>query len=124
MKTPEDADPVDIHVEKRLCVRRQELGLTQKILAKRAGVSYQQLQKYEAAVNRISASKLFKLGCILGVPPAWFFEGLTPDALPSEPADSAPPQWLRLWSQIAALPPGIRNAYIAFGKSLSHRLAR
>lgn len=96
--------------------------MTQQILAKRVGVSYQQLQKYESAANRVSASKLFKFAGILGVPPAWFFEGLTPEAEPSEPVDTVSPQWLRLWSQISAVPPEIREAYIAFGRSLSRHL--
>ena len=33
------------------------------------------LQKYERGMNRISASKLWEIGEVLGVPPSYFFEG-------------------------------------------------
>ena len=115
-------DPVDIHVGKRLFSRRLELGLSQQFLAGRTGITFQQIQKYEAGTNRISASRLFKLAGILSVSPGWFFEGLTQETLPSEPADGASPQWLRLWSKISTVPPDIRDAYIEFGQALSRHL--
>ena len=82
MNEQEAPDPVDIHVGKRLHARRLELGLSQETLAGHAGITYQQIQKYEHGMNRISASRLFKLAGALGVSPGWFFEGLTPDGLP------------------------------------------
>ena len=42
-------------------------------LARRIGLSFQQLQKYEVGENRISAARLFKLSEILAVPISWFF---------------------------------------------------
>lgn len=48
------------------------------------GISVQQLQKYEAAVNRISASRLMAVAAALGASPADFFPPT--DAL----ADAAP----------------------------------
>lgn len=39
-------------------------------------ISFQQLQKYETAGNRVSASKLFELAAEFGVPVTHFFEGL------------------------------------------------
>jgi len=70
--------PVDIHVGKRLRERRKILDIGQKKLAKRAGdITYQQLQKYEVAANRISASRLYEFSKALGVPVKYFFEGYT-----------------------------------------------
>jgi transcriptional regulator with XRE-family HTH domain len=40
------------------------------------GISFQQLQKYERGVNRISASRLFQISCVLGVGPEYFYEGV------------------------------------------------
>jgi Helix-turn-helix domain len=43
---------IDRHVASRLRLRRLEAGLTQTMLADELGISFQQLQKYEGAVNR------------------------------------------------------------------------
>jgi transcriptional regulator with XRE-family HTH domain len=69
-------DPVDIHVAMRVRERRIELGISQPKLAAALGIAYQQLYKYEKAKNRISASRLFGLSKALGVPIAFFFEGM------------------------------------------------
>ena len=50
--------PVDVHVEQRIAVRRKLLKLSQKDLATHVGYSYQQVQKYEKGLNRVSASVL------------------------------------------------------------------
>ena len=74
------ATEVDIHVGERLRQRRVLLGLSQHQLAESLGVSFQQLQKYEAASNRISVSRLHQLARTLDVPLVWFFEGIdSPD---------------------------------------------
>jgi transcriptional regulator with XRE-family HTH domain len=68
--------PVDLHVGRRLRMRRVALGLSQQRLAERLGVTFQQVQKYERAANRISASTLFALASALRVPVSYFFDGL------------------------------------------------
>ena len=68
-------DPIDVFVGGRVRERRLQAGLSQLALAERLGVTFQQVQKYEAARNRISASTLFRLSQALGVPPGHFFEG-------------------------------------------------
>ena len=70
------ADPVDIHVGKRIRMRRKTLGVSQEQLASALGLTFQQVQKYEKGGNRVSASKLHGIGKFLGVPVAFFFEGL------------------------------------------------
>lgn len=52
-------------------------NLTQEELGSRIGVSYQQIQKYETASNRISVSRLFRIASVFAVEPGWFFEGLS-----------------------------------------------
>jgi transcriptional regulator with XRE-family HTH domain len=68
---------VDRHVASRLRLRRQETGMTQTQLAQAVGVTFQQLQKYEGAVNRISAGALYQLALTLDVPVQYFFDGLS-----------------------------------------------
>ena len=51
------------------------MGFSQVRLAKALGLTFQQIQKYERGVNRISASKLFELAVLLDVPVGFFFDG-------------------------------------------------
>ncbi|WP_085936227.1 helix-turn-helix domain-containing protein [Enhydrobacter aerosaccus] len=67
---------VDIHVGARIRQRRVLLGLTQTKLAKSVGVTFQQIQKYESASNRIGASRLFEVAQVLDVPISYFFGDL------------------------------------------------
>ena len=67
---------IDIHVGARVRSRRIELGVSQEWLAAQLGVTFQQLQKYEGASNRVSASRLFRIGQALDVPVSFFFEGM------------------------------------------------
>lgn len=76
--------PVDAYVGARVRLRRTYLGLSQERLANSLGLTFQQIQKYERGVNRISASKLFELAVLLDVPVGFFFEGAE-DALDRAP---------------------------------------
>ncbi|MFM2043909.1 MAG: hypothetical protein RLY86_2485 [Pseudomonadota bacterium] len=75
-KRGEGPNPIDIHVGARLRLRRTLLGLSQEVLGEAVGITFQQLQKYERGANRISASRLFNLSQVLGVPVNFFFEDL------------------------------------------------
>jgi len=72
--------PVDVHVGKRVRHRRWMVGMTQQQLAERVGIKFQQIQKYETGMNRISASRLWDIADALDAPVSFFFEGLTEDA--------------------------------------------
>ena len=74
---------VDRHIAQRLQLRRVMLGMSQSDLAQRCGLSFQQIQKYETANNRIPAARLFDLSQALETPVAFFFSGL-PGNLPAE----------------------------------------
>ncbi len=69
-------NPVDVHVGKRIRVRRLLLGMNQETLANRLGLTFQQVQKYEGGANRVSASRLSAVADILGVPISYFFADL------------------------------------------------
>lgn len=66
----------DEHIAQRLQLRRIMMGLSQKDLAQLCGITFQQIQKYESAGNRISASRLFDLSVALQTPVEFFFHGL------------------------------------------------
>jgi transcriptional regulator with XRE-family HTH domain len=89
-------DMLDLHVGRRVRWRRRLLGLTQSNLADLIGVRFQQVQKYEAAANRLSAAMLWKLAGALGVDVQYFYEGWVDTQGPGERGDA---------SQTANLPP-------------------
>ena len=60
--------PVDAHVGKRIRHRRWMVGMTQQQLAEKVGIKFQQIQKYETGMNRVSASRLWDVADALGVP--------------------------------------------------------
>lgn len=68
--------PVDVHVGKRVRHRRWMVGMTQQQLASKVGIKFQQIQKYETGMNRISASRLWDIAEALNVPISFFFEGI------------------------------------------------
>jgi transcriptional regulator with XRE-family HTH domain len=70
------ANDADGHIGRRIRERRLMLGLSQQQLAAMIGVTYQQAHKYETGLNRVSAGRLFRIAEALGVPVAWFYDGL------------------------------------------------
>ena len=74
---------IDQHIAKRLQLRRIMLGMSQSDLASKCGVSFQQIQKYETAGNRIPAARLFDLSQALETSVTFFFMGL-PGNFPPE----------------------------------------
>ena len=58
----------------RMRERRMTLGMSQTELGAALGVTFQQIQKYERGVNRVSAATLQKLAATLKVPISYFFD--------------------------------------------------
>lgn len=68
--------PVDIHIAKKLREFRLIAGISQDKLGELTGVTFQQIQKYEKAKNRISASRLFEFSQVLNRPISSFYDGI------------------------------------------------
>jgi transcriptional regulator with XRE-family HTH domain len=83
-------NPIDVHVGRRLRLRRTLLGMSQERLGELLGLTFQQVQKYERGANRIGSSRLFELGQILDVPVSFFFDDL-PAAVGGAPGGYAMP---------------------------------
>ena len=89
-RTKPGPSPVDIHVGRRLRLRRCALGISQQYLADQCQITFQQIQKYELGTNRIAAGRLYDLGQLLGVPVGYFFEEMNaPKKLPAIKTNSA-----------------------------------
>ena len=69
---------VDAYIGQRIRLRRNIMAITQKDLASKCGITFQQIQRYETSGNRISASRLFQISTALETPVAFFFAGLMP----------------------------------------------
>lgn len=64
----DDDRAFDDRVGERIRAHRLAAGLTQSELARRSGVTFQQIQKYELGVNRVAASRLFAISTAMGAP--------------------------------------------------------
>ncbi len=67
--------PVDEYVGKRVRQRRWMVGFSQQQLGEAVGIKFQQIQKYETGMNRVSASRLWDIAETLEVPITFFFDG-------------------------------------------------
>ncbi len=81
-------NPIDVHVGRRLRLRRTLLGMSQEKLGEAIGLTFQQIQKYERGSNRIGASRLFDLSRVLDVPVGFFFEEMSDDVAARSPGQS------------------------------------
>lgn len=80
-------NPIDVHVGKRIRMRRLFLGMNQETLANALGLTFQQVQKYEGGANRVSASRLSAMADILGVPISFFFSDVALDGSSQTPEE-------------------------------------
>jgi transcriptional regulator with XRE-family HTH domain len=71
---PRATTAVDTHIEAQIRDQRSAAGLSQAALGDKVGVSFQQIQKYESGVNRVTAARLFEICEALDVSLASMFE--------------------------------------------------
>lgn len=119
-------DPADVHVGARIRLRRKQLGQSQEALAEAIGLTFQQVQKYERAANRISASMLHRTAKAQGVPESFYFEGLDqPDAVEISEGAAGTTAWLgtaEAWTVATAfigLAPKLRRVAIKLAQDLA-----
>lgn len=84
MKNTNIAISIEEYLGKQLREKRQKRGFTLSVVASQIGISYQQVQKYEQAQSKVSASILYKFAKLYGVSIDKFFEGLPVSSLPSQ----------------------------------------
>jgi transcriptional regulator with XRE-family HTH domain len=114
--------PVDVHVGKRIRHRRWMVGMTQQQLADQVGIKFQQIQKYETGMNRVSASRLWDIADALGVSISFFFEGLSEGAATADAAPDnmmADKEALQLVRSYYAIPEAQRRRLFDLAKVLS-----
>ncbi|RZI98474.1 MAG: helix-turn-helix domain-containing protein [Brevundimonas sp.] len=107
----------DAEVGQRIRDHRKAAGMTQSDLARAAGVTFQQVQKYERGTNRVAASRLSSIAAAVGVPPS--------ELLGEEPADGPRPtpdqrRLLALYDQAS---PEQRKIALSFLESVAAKAA-
>ena len=68
---------IDKEVGSRVRMRRMSIGMSQEKLGDMLGLTFQQVQKYEKGMNRISVARLIEITRILGVDIHFFLDGVT-----------------------------------------------
>jgi transcriptional regulator with XRE-family HTH domain len=67
---------IDKEIGTRVRMRRISIGMSQEKLGEMLGLTFQQVQKYEKGMNRISVGRLVDIAKILGVEIHFFFDGI------------------------------------------------
>lgn len=123
---------VDVAIGSKLRKQRKLSGISQEELAQQLDVTFQQIQKYEAGLNRITASRLWKAAQFLSVPISTFFEDLEhkssfPQVLSFHEEADIPPSTAAQQKEILELvrgymkieDPQLRHSVLHMVKSLS-----
>ena len=71
-----DCEAIDRMISRNIRLQRLKRQLSQTKLGDTIGVTFQQIQKYEAGTNRISAARLLRIAQALGIPITVFFGGI------------------------------------------------
>lgn len=82
-------NPVDVHLGRRLRLRRILLGISQEELGEAIGLTFQQIQKYEYGLNRVGTSRLWDLSRALGCPVSFFFDEMDATTAEASPRNLA-----------------------------------
>ena len=117
-------DPIDVEVGARIRIRRRLLSVSQQELAQALDLTFQQVQKYEKGVNRVSASMLVRIARRLDTTVAALV-GEDEAAVAERPAAEvyqrlAAPGALELLEAYAALPDGeTKRAIVRLMKAIA-----
>ena len=119
---------VDLHVGRRMRRLRNLLGISQETLAHKLGLTFQQVQKYERGLNRISSSRLFDISKVLNVRVSYFFDEMDEDVSAGSPLSLSLGDGSRKTADDAVADPMLREEAItlvnAFNKIKNPRLHR
>ena len=80
-----EPNPVDKHVGNRIRLRSTLLGYSQQFMARKLGLTFQQVQKYEKGCNRVGASRLWDISKVLEVSMDYFFEDMDANIAQASP---------------------------------------
>ena len=113
--TVKQPDNVDVEVGRRIRTHRLAKGVSQTTLAEAIGITFQQVQKYERGVNRVSPSRLQSIASFLEVPVASFYASMDRAKKGEQAVDFALLQSfgsMKLLRDFATLKPGMQKVVV------------
>jgi len=115
-------DPLDIKVGSKVRALRLERQMSQEKLGDALGLTFQQVQKYEKGINRISAGRLQRIAAILEVPVSVFFADTKPSSAGAESLfdlvdTGSALRLLRAYSRIPS--PALKRALTALAEEIA-----
>ena len=116
----------DVELGRRIRTARLQAEISQAELGVKLGVSFQQVQKYEKGVNRVSASRVSLIAKALGKPIMFFIEELRVKASPrSEGINQfmSTREGTQLMEAAMILPPSVQQNLINIARQLSKAAA-
>lgn len=122
-KKPDGPEPVDVRVGARVRMRRLQKELSQEKLGDTLGITFQQIQKYEKGMNRISASRLQQIAHALDVPVSFFFDAdgkhaPADDVVLHFATDTNGIALMKVWPRLT---PSMRRALVEVAASMESR---
>lgn len=79
LKTKYKSDTFDIFIGQKLRELRESLEESQNTFSLRINVTFQQIQKYERGINRLSHRHIYDLSQQCNIPMTYFTDGYIPD---------------------------------------------
>ncbi len=108
MKTSQQ-NIVDLYVGRRLKLLRNQKYISQKELAGRLGVTFQQIQKYEKGLNRLPASRMLAICFSLDITPNDLFRDLLSKEYPPKESVTYTDQEMELIETLRQLAPPLKS---------------
>ena len=111
-ETPRKKDQqnaIDQYVGARLKLLRRQKHISQKDLAKRLEISFQQVQKYEKGLNRLPAGRMLGICMALDITPNDLFHDLLLKQYPVKEPDVFTDQEMELIEAMRQLAPPIKS---------------
>lgn len=133
-KTKGGPSEFDVSIGQRVRMQRTLLGWSQEKLADALGITFQQVQKYENGVNRISSGRIYELSVIMGVPVSAFFADIVQSGMLSDQPQAGldggedplnnkeTMELIRAYYGISD--PSVRKQFVALAKAMAENLSK
>ena len=100
---------VDQYVGRRLKLLRRQKHISQKALAERLGITFQQIQKYEKGLNRLPAGRMLAICLVLDITPNDLFHDLLMKEFPVKNPQEYTDQEMELIEALRRLAPPLKS---------------
>ena len=100
---------VDQYVGRRLKLLRRQNHISQKALAERLGITFQQIQKYEKGLNRLPAGRMLAICLALDITPNDLFHDLLMKEFPVKKPQEYTDQEMELIEALRRLAPPLKS---------------